>query len=117
MVQGLSLTTLTTSGNSGIYGSIPSWREHYRLMKKVRIASATDRNYILHQYMQKLFLTGNSNILRPRNLRVEAGWLFKGGGQGLDASSERSESANEDILIFFFQLDLATRVQVSETVF
>ncbi|MCF8706257.1 heat shock protein HspQ [Corynebacterium sp. MC-25] len=31
----------------------------------------------------------------------------------MDASSERSESANEDILIFFFQLDLATRVQYS----
>lgn len=45
-------------------------------------------------------------------MRVEAGWLFKGGDQGMEASSERSESANEDILIFFFQLDLATRVQV-----
>ncbi|KAF5449556.1 hypothetical protein F2P56_029988 [Juglans regia] len=111
MVRGLSLTTLPTSGNSGVYGSIPSWREHYQLMKKVRIASATDRNFILHQCMQKFFLSGNSNILRPRNLRAEAGWPFKGGGQGLDASSERSESANEDILIFFFQLDLATRVQ------
>lgn len=29
----------------------------------------------------------------------------------MDASSERSESANEDILIFFFQLDLSTQVQ------
>lgn len=45
-------------------------------------------------------------------MRVEAGWLFKGGDQELDASSEKSETANEDILIFFFQLDLATRVQV-----
>lgn len=45
-------------------------------------------------------------------MRVEAGWLFKGGDPGLDATSEQSESANEDILIFFFQLDLATRVQV-----
>lgn len=51
-------------------------------------------------------------MLRPMNMRVEAGWLFKGGDPGLDATSERSESANEDILIFFFQLDLATRVQV-----
>ena len=56
---------------------------------------------------------GNPNTLKRRNLRVEAGWLFnKGGEQELDASSERSENANEDILIFFFQLDLATRVQV-----
>lgn len=30
----------------------------------------------------------------------------------MDASSERGESSNEDILIFFFQLHLATRVQV-----
>lgn len=30
----------------------------------------------------------------------------------MDANSERSESANEDILIFFFQLDLQTRIQV-----
>lgn len=51
-------------------------------------------------------------MLRRRDVRVEAGWLFKGGDRGLEASSERSESANEDILIFFFQLDLATRVQV-----
>ncbi|CAA6657454.1 unnamed protein product [Spirodela intermedia] len=29
----------------------------------------------------------------------------------MDANSERSESANEDILIFFFQLDLQTRIQ------
>ncbi|MCH88452.1 F-box only protein, partial [Trifolium medium] len=42
---------------------------------------------------------------------VEAGWMFRGGEQGLDASVEQSESANEDILMFFFQLDLATRVQ------
>lgn len=112
MVQGLSLSTLATFGKSGVYGSIASWRKHYKLMKKTQITSATDRHYIWPQYVQSIFLTGNPNILRQRNLRVEAGWLFKGGDQGLDASSERSESANEDILIFFFQLDLATRVQV-----
>jgi len=38
--------------------------------------------------------------------------MFRGGEQELDASVEQSESANEDILMFFFQLDLATRVQV-----
>ena len=112
MAQGLSLSTLTTSCSNGIYGSIPSWRKHFKLMKRGQITSATDRHYIWHQCMQHLFLTSNPNILRQRNFRVEAGWLFKGGGQGLEASCERSESANEDILIFFFQLDLATRVQV-----
>ncbi|GFY98410.1 uvrB/uvrC motif-containing protein [Actinidia rufa] len=44
-------------------------------------------------------------------MRVEAGWFFKGGDQGLDASSEHSESANVDILIFFLHLNLATQVQ------
>ena len=112
MAQGLSSSTLTTSCNSGVYGSIPLWGRHFKLMKKAQIVSATDRHYIWHQRMHSLFLTSNPHILRQRNLRVEAGWLFKGGGQGLEASSERSESANEDILIFFFQLDLATRVQV-----
>uniref|UniRef100_A0A2N9J3T0 Hemimethylated DNA-binding domain-containing protein n=1 Tax=Fagus sylvatica TaxID=28930 RepID=A0A2N9J3T0_FAGSY len=111
MAQGLSSSTLTTSCNSGVYGSIPLWGRHFKLMKKAQIVSATDRHYIWHQHMHSLFLTSNPHILRQRNLRVEAGWLFKGGGQGLEASSERSESANEDILIFFFQLDLATRVQ------
>ncbi|KAK1273910.1 hypothetical protein QJS04_geneDACA007924 [Acorus gramineus] len=62
----------------------------------------------------------NSNPIRPRRVSptVHATWLFKGGGgggegRGIDAGSERSESANEDILIFFFQLDLQTRIQCS----
>lgn len=47
-------------------------------------------------------------------LRVQAGWLFRGNDKGseLDSSCEQSERANEDILMFFFELDLATRVQV-----
>lgn len=58
--------------------------------------------------------TGSSFISQPRSLRVQAGWLFNGSNEGskLDASCEHSESANEDILMFFFELDLATRVQV-----
>ncbi|KAH0984916.1 hypothetical protein GBA52_012093 [Prunus armeniaca] len=60
-----------------------------------------------------LEVTGDmSRVSRQRSVRVEPGWLYKGGDQGFSASSERSESANEDILIFFFLLDLATRVQV-----
>ncbi|XP_073140078.1 clp protease adapter protein ClpF, chloroplastic [Henckelia pumila] len=56
---------------------------------------------------------GAFDIPRPGSWRVGAGWLFKGGDKGanLDASCEQSESANEDILMFFFELDLATRVQ------
>ncbi|KAH7570022.1 hypothetical protein ACOSP7_017937 [Xanthoceras sorbifolium] len=109
MVRGLSLSTLTTSGNGGFYGSTFSRRRHFKLINKTHIG--IDRQCLWHQFVQSLHFKGNPNILRQRNLRVEAGWLFNTGDQGLDASSERSESANEDVLIFFFQLDLATRVQ------
>ena len=83
-------------------------------MSKTQISSSVESYGIWKYCSQNIFLKGNPNFLRRRDSRVEAGWLFKGGGgdQGLDASSERSETANEDILIFFFQLDLATRVQV-----
>ncbi|XP_061991955.1 clp protease adapter protein ClpF, chloroplastic [Rosa rugosa] len=109
MVQGLSLSTLATSRSSCVCGSMPSWRRHFRVMRKDQISS--ERNFMWHQCDHSVFVKGNPHMLRQRNVRVEAGWLFKGGDRGSDAISERSESANEDILIFFFQLDLATRVQ------
>ncbi|PON40199.1 Hemimethylated DNA-binding domain containing protein [Trema orientale] len=112
MVQNLSLSALTTSQNGGVCGSSPSWRKHFNVMSKTQISSSVERHGIWKHRVHSIFLKGNPSFLRRRDTRVEAGWLFKGGGdQGLDASSERSESANEDILIFFFQLDLATRVQ------
>ncbi|KAG8661691.1 hypothetical protein MANES_01G030400v8 [Manihot esculenta] len=112
MVQSLSLSTITVSRNCGVYGSIPSWRRHFNLTRKTSRAFGNDKQIHLHQFVPSLFVTGNHNVLRGRNLKVEAGWLFnKGGNQESDASCERSENANEDILIFFFQLDLATRVQ------
>lgn len=77
-------------------------------MRKTGITSNLERC----NWGQSLNFEVHHNFPRPRNLIVEAGWLFKGGEQELDASSEGSETANEDILIFFFQLDLATRVQV-----
>lgn len=115
MVQGLSVGTLTISGNGAFHGSTSSWRRHFKLVKKTYLG--IDGQCLWEQCVQNLHLRGKPNRLRQRNLRVEAGWLFKGGDQGLDSSSERSEAANEDILIFFFQLDLATRVQVLCTVF
>jgi len=114
MVQGASLTCLAASVNGGVYGLIiPQWRRHSNLLRKTHAVSGFDSQCPLHPCLQGLHFMGNPNTLNRRNLRVEAGWLFnKGGEQELDASSERSESANEDILIFFFQLDLGTRVQV-----
>jgi len=50
-------------------------------------------------------------------VRTNARWLFGGDGRNSDSNKnanarlERSESANEDILIFYFQLDLQTRIQ------
>ncbi|KAL1551096.1 clp protease adapter protein ClpF, chloroplastic-like isoform X2 [Salvia divinorum] len=56
---------------------------------------------------------GPFKMSRRSGLRVQAGWLFRGNDKGseLDASCEHSERANEDILMFLFELDLATRVQ------
>ncbi|CAA0828733.1 uvrB/uvrC motif-containing protein [Striga hermonthica] len=56
---------------------------------------------------------GLCDVSRRGRLRSQAGWLFKGSEEGseLDPSCEHSESVNEDILMFFFELDLATRVQ------
>ncbi|KAL5553687.1 hypothetical protein UlMin_041088 [Ulmus minor] len=110
MVQSLSPSTLKAYYNGGIFGSAFSWRKHFKILRKTQITSGIGSHGIGHG--KRVFLEGNSNLLRRRDMRVKAGWLFKGSGdQGLDASSERSESSNEDILVFFFQLDLATRVQ------
>ncbi|KAI3733746.1 hypothetical protein L6452_13201 [Arctium lappa] len=107
----MSVTTITASTNSSIGGSANASRRHLRL-KRSHLIFGTEKRFFLHQCVQNVPFMSPSDISRQRHTRVEAGWLFKGGGnQGSDASSERSDSANEDILIFFYQLDLATRVQ------
>lgn len=108
----MSLSTLATCGKSILYGSSSSWRARFKPFRKSQITSVNVRHWVWNQSVQSLFLTGDPYTSRHRNFKVEAGWMFGGGEQGLDASVERSESANESILIFFFQLDLATRVQV-----
>ncbi|KAI5437745.1 hypothetical protein KIW84_023745 [Lathyrus oleraceus] len=108
MVQGVSLSTLATCGKSRIYGSSP-----FEPFKRSHVASAAGKHLIWNKCVQSLVFIGYPFVSRRRSgFKVEAGWMFRGGGeQGLDASVEQSESANEDILMFFFQLDLATRVQ------
>lgn len=106
MVQVVSLSTLATCGNSRLCGSSPSWMAPFEPYKRSQITSSNGRHLVWNNSVQSLFLTRHSDF------RAEAAWMFRGGEQGLDASSEHSESANEDILMFFFQLDLATRVQV-----
>lgn len=106
----MSTTTLTIPGSSGLYRSTLLSR---RETKQYRFLSSIERTSIQNHGVCSLFLRRQPDITGQKSLRVEAGWLFKGSGseKHLDASIEHSESANEDVLIFFFQLDLATRVQ------
>ncbi|KAJ4829754.1 hypothetical protein Tsubulata_051584, partial [Turnera subulata] len=98
-----SFSALTIPPCTWICASIQPYRRRRRSLKLIREEAAT--HIPAWNCCQ--------SPLHQRNVKVEAGWLFnkRGRQQGWDASSERSETANEDILIFFFQLDLATRVQ------
>lgn len=108
----MSLSTLATCGKSRIYGSSHSWMAPFEPFKRSHITSSTGKHTVWNKCVQSLVLIGYPFVSRQRSgFKVEAGWMFRGGEQGLDASVEQSESANEDILMFFFQLDLATRVQ------
>ncbi|GAA0167326.1 hypothetical protein LIER_22283 [Lithospermum erythrorhizon] len=102
----MSVSTLTSSGYGGsMCGCECSLRRRFRITKERRIGFGSDREYV------ELSFCGQSKIRSSRDLKVAAGWLFKGDDQRVDANCERSDSANEDLLMFFFQLDLATRVQ------
>ncbi|XP_022735306.1 clp protease adapter protein ClpF, chloroplastic [Durio zibethinus] len=112
MVQTLSWSSaLTTSGNTAVYGTEVVGRRHFEITGKAHMKSGIGIQALWHGYVPSFYFNGKPNLLKKRNLGVKAGWPFRGGDQALDASSERSETANEDILIFFFQLDLATQVQ------
>lgn len=115
MVRSLSLSTFTSFGNSGVSGSDVSWRRHFKLIRKTHIKSGIPRQCVFH--VPSFHFEANRYTFKKRGFRVEAGWPFQGGEQELEAISERSEGANEDILIFFFQLDLATQVQVWRAAF
>ncbi|XP_068654664.1 clp protease adapter protein ClpF, chloroplastic isoform X2 [Aristolochia californica] len=104
-MQGISPSTLAGHPNDGIYATVATCKSNLKVMSLGQLDCKVNR--------QILTLFSSSYRTRQRRgLRVSATWLFdKGRNRGQDASSERSESANEDILLFFFQLDLATRVQ------
>ncbi|KAI3917798.1 hypothetical protein MKW92_004168 [Papaver armeniacum] len=102
MVNGMSESILMVSRNSGIYQS------------NILCRSRRDSNLMNNtQLYAGLFLTSQPKRPRQRSLKAEAGWFGRESrdGKKMGAISERSETANEDILIFFFQLDLATRAQ------
>ncbi|KAG8078044.1 hypothetical protein GUJ93_ZPchr0007g3465 [Zizania palustris] len=61
--------------------------------------------------VKKLHMRTNRRKM-DTTVRTNARWLFGGDGRSSsNARLERSEAANEDILIFYFQLDLQTRIQ------
>jgi hypothetical protein len=64
-------------------------------------------------FCKKGFLGKNSTVERG-DFFVRATWrLFGGGGdKSTNASIEHSEAALDDILLFYYKLDLETRVQV-----
>ncbi|OIT28905.1 PREDICTED: uncharacterized protein LOC109212061 [Nicotiana attenuata] len=109
MVQSMSMSTLATSRYCGAGGST-YLRRHFGQIKETATGFGGS-HFVWNDRRKSLSLSTHFDMLKPRNLRAQAGWLFKGGDQASEASCERSESANEDILMFFFQLDLATRVQ------
>ncbi|XP_057484959.1 clp protease adapter protein ClpF, chloroplastic-like [Actinidia eriantha] len=111
MVQVMSASTLTASRSNGVRGSTHLLGKHFRLMKKSHVTFGFERPCLWYHSAQSSSCLGHSYILREQSMRIEAGWFFKGGDQGLDARSEHSESANVDILIFFLHLNLATQVQ------
>nr|DAD34977.1 TPA_asm: hypothetical protein HUJ06_005617 [Nelumbo nucifera] len=111
MVHGMLMGATTTTGNSRLYGTALLRGSDCKSVNKTHIASQGRRQHCWGPYVMRHFLPNNCNLPRQSGLKVEAGWLFNRSDQEMDASSERSESANEDILVFFFQLDLATRVQ------
>lgn len=82
------------------------------LSTKLQLNSFISRTPVFERFFSRLYLKKNGRKERI-GLSVKATWLFSGnnGEKKSDAGIERSEAANEDIVIFFFQLDLATRVQ------
>lgn len=86
-------------------------RNDLRFFNKIHASSGIDGPLFWHRCMPNVYLR-NGNRERRMASAVKAKWLFGGDDKDMDASIERSEAANEDILIFFFQLDLETRIQV-----
>ncbi|XP_052165664.1 clp protease adapter protein ClpF, chloroplastic-like isoform X2 [Oryza glaberrima] len=76
-----------------------------------KINSVTCGAYSWRWCVKKLHMRTNRRQMGT-TVRTNARWLFGGDGRSSsNARMERSESANEDILIFYFQLDLQTRIQ------
>ncbi|WOL10461.1 hypothetical protein Cni_G19216 [Canna indica] len=103
-------SSLAAYASGGGCGAVAMVSSDVRLLGKNHMNSMFTGPSLWHQDMRRLYPTSSSRI-RGISLRVNATWPFKGNGKEVDVNIERSEAANEDILIFFFQLDLETRIQ------
>lgn len=113
MVQN-SINTLVTSRCSVLCGSNDWSRRSSSQVRESYLVLGASRSCLCAYNGRGASFAGPCKKFPRSDLRVQAGWLFRGNDKGseLDSSSEQSERANEDILMFFFELDLATRVQV-----
>ncbi|XP_047961634.1 clp protease adapter protein ClpF, chloroplastic-like [Salvia hispanica] len=112
MVQ-YSINTLVTSKCSVLCGSSDWSRRSYTQVRELCSIVGALRVCHCAYCVRGASFAGPLKPSRRSGLRVQAGWLFRGNDKRseLDASSEHSERANEDILMFFFELDLATCIQ------
>nr|GEW83986.1 Clp protease adapter protein ClpF, chloroplastic [Tanacetum cinerariifolium] len=86
-------------------------------LEKSHLVFGSEKRFLSHQSVQNVSFGSPPDVPVQRDTWVEAGWLFRGGGeQSSKANLKLSESANEDILIIYYQLDFATRVQVEAEV-
>ncbi|CAM8879766.1 unnamed protein product [Rhodiola kirilowii] len=113
MAQSASLVPLTTCYSGCLCGADFVSGKSSKFVKESFLIPGTGRQCLGHLTGKRFVVGAQTNVGATRSVKMQAGWLFnKGeGSKGLDARCEHSESTNEDILIFFFQLDLATQVQ------
>ena len=111
MVQCMSVSTVPRS-SSGVNGPDRVSRRKFRFSETSHVIFGVQRHGFGGPFLPSQSSIYDVGIEKQRDFSVKAGWLFKGNDKESDASIERSDSAMEDIMIFFYQLDLGTRVQV-----
>ncbi|URD86936.1 Amino acid kinase family [Musa troglodytarum] len=111
MMPGVCIgSSLAASANGGSCGAVTIVNSDVRLLCKIPMNSVIIGPSLRRQELLRLHPTSSSRTRRMSS-RVRATWPFRSNGKEMDVNIERSEAANEDILIFFFQLDLETRIQ------
>lgn len=109
-MQGASISSMAASANGGTCGVVALLSSDVRLYNWISRSSSIERPCFWSRGVLRLFSTRSSRTKRAGS-SIQATWGFRGDGKDRDASVERSESANEDIVLFFFQLDLQTQIQ------